>query len=334
MPLSARDLHVVSVINNPRRWRSRIRLLREFVGHMKEQGVSLTLVDHAFGEREWNIDPADPILDGVNVVRVRGGSGQEIWLKEALINLGVRSLPHEWKYVAWIDADILFQRRDFAIETIHALQHHRVVQPWSHAVDLGPDGAPVENEWGTTLDRGFAAAWVAGDIDEPREGYGIGQKQSRWLIPSKEQKDWRQHYGFAWATRRDVWDGIGGMPDWLITGAADFFMAYAFAGQIPPTSDYTSPGCERRLRSFARKCDEHVRQDIGVVPGLIHHGWHGKKVRRNYMVRKDLIIESGYDPDVDLTYDWQGLPSLMSDNRVLRDGLRRMNTLRNEDSDD
>ena len=78
----------------------------------------------------------------------------------------------------------------------------------------------------------------------------------------------------------------------------------------------------------------HVRQDIGCVPGTILHGFHGSKKNRVYLSRKDILVESKFDPDRDLTYDWQGIPSLKGDNRLLRDGLRRLMVIRNEDSID
>ncbi len=335
MPLKASDLHVVSVINNPRRWRSRVRLLREFIEHMREQGVSLTLVDHAFGERDHNIDPDDPVLNGVRHVRVRGGASQEIWIKEALVRVGVRHLPDDWRYLAWVDADVRFERRDMALETLHMLQHHQVGQPWSHSVDLGPDRSPMANEWGNAVDRSFSAAWVAGDVDTVSQAYGFvpGREQSRALLQNRDA-DPRQHYGFAWSARREAYEGVGGLPDWMITGAADYHMACAFAGKLGPSDNYRTPGCERRLRDLAERCDRHVRQDIGVVPGLLMHGWHGSKQKRFYLSREEIVRESGFDPDLDLTWDWQGIPSLSSDNRLLRDGLRRLNTVRDEDSND
>ncbi len=331
--MQASDLHVVGVFNNPRRWKSRERLLREWLAHMRESGVTTTLVLHAFGERDHVLAEDDPALHGVRVVRVRGGADQELWIKEALQKVGVRSLPDDWRYVAVIDCDVRFERRDWPMETLHALQHHRVIQPWSHAVDLGPDRVPVPNEWGNHIDRSFAAAWVAGDVSEPARGYGVGQPQARTLLTNAEP-DARQHYGYAWAFRRETWDGLGGLPDWIPTGAADYHAALAFSGGVSSWQDHFTDECRRRLRAYAELADQHVRQDIGVVSGLLMHGFHGSKQKRGYVTRDQILAESGFDPNRDLRWDWQGIPSLSGDNRVLRDGLRRMNTSRDEDSSD
>lgn len=328
------DLHVVAVFNNPRRWKSRVRLLNEFLLHMRESGISLTLVDHAFGEREHAFAKDDLRLAGINHVQVRGGADQEIWLKEALQKVGVRTLPDSWRYLAIIDADVRFERRDWAMETLHMLQHHCLGQPWSHSIDLAPDRTPLANEWSYLIDRSFAAAWTAGDVVEPEPAYGVGQPQARTLLANQERADARQHYGYAWAFRRETWDAIGGLPDWIPTGAADYHASLAFGGSVSPYQDHFTEECRRRLRAYAELCDQHVKQDLGVVPGILIHGFHGSKQKRHYITRDQILAESKFDPNLDLRWDWQGIPSLARDNRILRDGLRRMNTVRDEDSAD
>jgi hypothetical protein len=325
-------LHVVAVYSNPRRYASRERLARAFIAQMVASGVRLTFVEHAFGERPYVFQP-EP---GFVLIQVRGGANQELWIKEALQKIGVRTLPQDWQYLALIDADISFTRPDWAAETVHMLQHHRVGQPWSHSVDLGPNGEVMRNEWGNDADRSFSAAWAAGDVAVGAADYAppgqAARAPSRALLTNPAQKDWRQHYGYAWAFRRETWDGIGGLPDWLVTGSADYHSALAFAGKLDKSEAYISPGATRRLREFWQRCDAHVRQDIGCVPGTILHGFHGPKRNRVYLARKDILIESAFDPDADLTTDWQGIPSLAGDNRLLRDGLRRLMVVRNEDS--
>ena len=332
-------LHVVGVYSNPRRFASRLRLAREWIEHMHESGVRLILVQHAFGERPYDFDADDPLLRGVNLVSLRGGPEHELWLKEGLVNAGFARVPEEAKYLCWEDADVRHVRSDWAAETVHMLQHYRVGQTWAQTIDLGPQGEVMTNEWGHDVDRSFCAAWLAGDIDEPTDGYG--QPQSRALFARRTgEKDWRQHYGYSWAIRRDALKGLGRLLDWMVTGSADYHMALGFCGKLRSVTEREladhrekglSHGYVRRLREFAQRCEEHIRQDIGCVPGTLIHGFHGPKKNRFYIGRKDILIESGFDPDVDLAADVNGLPTLVTDNRLLRDGLRRYNVQRNED---
>ena len=323
-------LHVVAVYSNPRRYASRERLARAFIAHMVASGVRLTFVEHAFGERPYVFHAES----SWNLVQVRGGANQELWIKEALQKIGVRTLPADWRYLALIDADIAFTAPDWAAETVHMLQHNRVGQPWSHSVDLGPHGEVLRNEWGNDADRSFSAAWIAGDVAMAEADYTRCPSRALLTRTDATARDRRQHYGYAWAFRREAWDGIGGLPDWLVTGSADYHAALAFAGKMDRSEAYISPGATRRLREFWQRCDAHVRQDIGVVPGTILHGFHGAKRNRVYLSRRDILVESQFDPDTDLTTDWQGIPSLAGDNRKLRDGLRRLMVVRNEDSVD
>lgn len=322
-------LHVVLVYSNPRRFLSRTRLFLETIQFMLASGVRLTVVEHAFGDRPFELVRGSAEMHDINLVQLRGGADQELWIKEALILAGVRSLPHDWKYVAWIDADCTFVNKNWASEAVQLLQHYRVIQPWSHSIDLGPNGEVMTNEWGNDADRSFAAAWVAGDVSMTGENYG--QQPSRAMLVNPGKKDWRSHFGYAWAMQRAAWDGIGGLPTWMVTGSADFHSALAFAGKLAKSEAYISPGSTRRLKEFCTRCDAHIRQDIGVCPGTLLHGFHGNKRLRFYLSRKDVLIESQFDPDQDLTFDYQGIPSLCGDNRLLRDGLRRMLMIRNED---
>jgi hypothetical protein len=213
------------------------------------------------------------------------------------------------------------------------------VQPWSHSIDLGPNGEIIENEWGNPVDKSFCSAWVDGDFKRVGKGEGKGEGYGKALAEGYGEGSGegqlrapRSHYGYAWAMRREAFDAIGGLIDWLVTGSADYHMALSFAG-LPYPSD-GSPGYVRRLKVFSDACGRHIRQNIGYVPGTIMHGWHGRKKQRGYISRFDVIRQSKFDPDFDLRYDWQGIPVLTGGNIVLRDGLRRYFRSRNEDSID
>ena len=87
------DLHVVGVFSNLRQWRSRVRLLRRWVSHMLDSGVSLTLVEHAVGEREFVYSHDAAEMRNVNYYQIVGDPRHENWLKEGLTKYGVARLP-------------------------------------------------------------------------------------------------------------------------------------------------------------------------------------------------------------------------------------------------
>jgi hypothetical protein len=338
--LSPDMLHVVAAYNNPRRYAVRPRLLlNHWLPPLLESGARVTIAQHTIGARAHDLDPEkDPILKHVNLVNIRGGAEQELWLQHALYNAAIARLPEDAQYICWQDTDIVHLQPSWVADALHMLQTHRVGQTWTHAIDLDPTGNVARNEWGNDVDRSFCAAWLAGDVRACNGAYA--PNTTRALLPESKDRDWRQHTGASWVIRRGPLQGIGRLLDWMIIGSGDYHMGHGFAGTLPElieagrASGGYAPSYYRRLAEFASLCDVHIRQDIGCLPGTITHGWHGPKTSRFYGTREDVMRDSGFDPDRDIALDVNGLPTLCGDNRKLRDGLRRYNRRRNEDSVD
>jgi hypothetical protein len=319
--------HRPDMLLDPRH--TRLRLLHEWAARLLDtKDVDLTIVEHTIGERQFELDPADPRMRHVRLVQLRGCSEQEVWLSWALLNAGFARLPDNAQYLCFQDTDVTHYRPDWATCTVDMLQLHRVGQTWSDSIDVGPRGEQIPDEHGNMVNRSFSAAWVAGDISEIGDEYG----QLKALRgPRKGKPDTRAHPGYSSAIRKSALTGIGRLIDWDITGSSDWHMYRAFAG-ISTLLGNMGPTYNRRLREFAARCDEFIRQDIGVVPGTIIAGWHGHKRNRYYARRNEVMTLSSFDPDIDIAPDVNGLPTLCADNRALRDGIRRYNRMRREES--
>jgi hypothetical protein len=322
----ANKLYVVGAYYNHRRSAHRPGLVRKWAKDNLDSGASVMLVQHAFGERPYEFSTDDPDFRHVTLVNIRGGAAYELWIKEALLNYGFSRLPEEAQYINWQDTDVSHVRHDWADETVHMLQHNIVGQTWTHSVDLDADANIMTDEWGVDVNRSFAKAFIDGDVGPTTGSYA----SPKALIPPDKKADLRSHTGWSWAIRRGgLFGGIGALPDWDIIGSADWHIARAFAGIENGMVNFkASPGYTRRWLEFARICDLHIKQDIGVVPGTLLAGFHGSKTKRYYVTRNEVLGESGFDPDKDIGRDAFGLPYLCSDNRKLRDGLRRYNMLR------
>jgi hypothetical protein len=306
-------------VSNPVRYASRYRLYRLFEKHVKDSGAVLLTVELAFGERPFEVtEPCNPL-------HVQLRSGHELWHKENLINIGIGRLPADWRYVAWVDADIQFARADWVQETLHQLQHHAFVQMWSHAQDLGPNHEPINTHLGFAYCHNTGIPWS-------KSGAGYGARSA-----SAPYHYW--HPGYAWAARRDAIDATGGLIDWAVLGAADMHMAKCLVGRA---SEGTAPGIHpnyaRRLNAWQETAERLIRRNLGHVPGLINHYWHGKKAQRFYWDRWKILVQNQFDPDIDLKRDWQGLYQLVDHGTPrsigLRDGIRQYFKSRNEDSID
>jgi len=328
-------LYVITPIFNPMRFKSRWKLYQRFAKMVHDAGGILVTVEAAFRERNpalktgaqaapLDFQPRQSRAGERMHQYVKTQTTSELWLKESLINHAMGRLPHDWKYAAWVDSDVMFARPNWVGETIHQLQHYKIVQMFSEAYDLRPD---------YTIHKrlpSFIARWQMGD-ECPKSYYDGGAGGTLGSAP-----------GFAWAIRRDAWDEIGGLLDVCIVGAADYHMAGGFIGKLEETIKRRAAGMHPRyvehIREFGFRCDRHIRKNVGMVSGALFHNWHGKKKNRGYADRADILVNHQFNPDTDLKRDWQGLYQFVDrgDARsiALRDDIMRYFRARNEDSID
>jgi len=238
---------------------------------------------------------------------IRLTSDSRVWLKENLINLGVKALPKDWKYVAWIDADLEFLNQNWVQETIRGLQRADVVQLWRTAVNLGPHGEAIK------VDKSFAYMFVGSGTD--------------W-VASDKYGFW--HPGYAWACTRQAFTKMGGLPDWAILGSGDRHLAMSLAG-LGQTS---CPGTIHENYKMMLKLYERGLKNFKVswVDGTIIHYWHGSFTDRKYRERWDILVQNSFDPFEDIGYTDEGLVQLTSKGRRFEKYLDDYFMGRREDS--
>lgn len=309
-------LHVVAVCSNPARYHSRYRLFRNFVEEMESTpNVALYVVEAAYGDRQHEVSTTGHPRHR----QLRTNS--EIWIKESMINIGVRDLvPYSAQYIAWIDADVTFRDKGWALETIHQLQHFPVVQPFQNALDLGPDGSVIQvfQSFGYLHQQGLPKIAKISDWDSDYKSYG--------------------HTGYGWAVTRAQWQATNGLIDYAILGAADHVMAWGYVGEVSKAiyndSPDIGPSYCRLAREWQAKATRVSHNQIGFVNGRIEHHWHGSKKARGYQSRHSILFKHKFDPATDLHYDSQGLIQLNGNKPGLEHDLMLYNRSRQEDSID
>lgn len=312
MPTNAKTLHVIAVYSNPVRWETRLRLQRDFEQHMLESGISLTTVECAFGDLPFDLE------DHPNINRVRVRSKTMVWNKENLINIGISRLPDDWGYVAWIDADIMFRRKDWAVATLNALQHYDIVQPWTTAYDLGPQGQHLQAH------NSFMSQFFAGKPVVP-------DAAKFWVTDGGYYE--YPHPGYAWAATRRTMQALGGLIECGALGSGDHHMATALVGAVVRSVPKNfSPSYLRRIDAWQARALHHLNFNFGAVSGVIEHFWHGKKSDRRYRDRWSILIEHGFCPDVDLKRNTYGVTELAGNKPDLRRAMDHYFRQRNEDA--
>lgn len=311
-------LDVVVPMTNPLRWKVREAQFTRFIDQMVAAGVRLTVVECALGERPFMFAD-DPRLKAAGARHVGVRNFTMCWVKENLVNLGI---PSDARYIAWLDCDIEFRNRDWASETVHALQHYEIVQCWSEAIELGPQGQIL------ALHRSFASLLHAG---------------SPVLLCSPYKDTWRKdggmleypHPGYAWAARRDALERLGGLFELGVSGSGDHHIALALIGKAErsmPSSVITAcPALIKHLLAWQARALHHINQNIGYVANAIEHSFHGSSKNRRYWDRWSIFVEHAFDPDLDIKKNLFGVIELSGNKPGLRRDIDRYLRSRAED---
>jgi hypothetical protein len=281
------SLWAVTTFFNPAGYASKKENYERFRDGLARAGIPLLAVELAFGDAPFELGNED----ADQLVQLRGGD--VLWQKERLLNLGVQQLPGDCDKVAWLDADVLIARPDWAEETSRLLERHLVVQPFSHCVRL-PEGAATCEP--ATLPVGSG---------EGELFYGIA-----WGVHAKGRRSLRRygdhgHTGFAWAARRRLLERHT-LYDANLLGNGDTDIAHAMFGS---TRYWGLQKLGEQARAHLRRWAEPFASDVGrsvaYVDGVLTHLWHGSQQHRLY--DRPLDVLHAFDPERDLVVGRDGL---------------------------
>jgi hypothetical protein len=300
-------LYIITPIFNSWRYKSRYKLYKDFETYIKKHdNVRLITIEAAFGDRPWEVTSPDDKDD----IQLR--TSTELWHKERMINLAVNRLPQGWKYAGYLDSDLVFSRPDWNTEIVQRLQHYSFVQPFSQSINLSPSYEVI----GTTRES-FFSAYLNNTLDSQLE-YG--------KLP---------HPGFGLFWTKEAFNAVGGLLDTPILGSSDLHMLASLIGlgetKLPQG---ISNGYKEQLLMWQNRCENLIRRNIGIVPGLILHQWHGARKDRRYGERWKILVDNQYDPEFDIKLDWQGLYQWSGNKPQLQYDVRNYFASRHEDSID
>jgi hypothetical protein len=329
--------------------------MKDCVRHLLSlPNVELHVGELAYGQRDFEItgpngigELPDHFLGRYHEVQFR--TDHALFHKENIVEAVIsRSFPQDWQYGCYCDGDFHFSRYDWALETIHQLQHHPWVQPYSGYADLsgktlGTAMRPLR------INATFAYNWVQGGYQLP-EGWTDGgwKKPTSKVIEDHyggvfrvvtggepERKKINKYVGAtggAWAFTKAGYNTTGGLLTTCILGHADWHQTFALVAEAAPdvgTSKY-SQGYRHSIAQWQRNALK-IKQNIGYTDGFATHGFHGSKYKRFYGKRYEILIQHGFDPYTDLRRDWQGIWQLTDEKPGLRDAIRSYFLERTED---
>jgi hypothetical protein len=303
------QLHVFTARSNPLHWTSTHRNWLAFARSMLDAGVTLTVVECAFGEEDHQC-----MMEGVRHIAVRAKT--RVWNKENLLNIGVHRTP-EARYIAWIDADVIFRRPDWPMATLHALQHYDVIQPWSDAYDLGPHDEHIAHH------RSFCRQYFH---RQPM----IATHRPYWH--SDGGRHVYPHSGYAWAMTRQAFDWLGGLFELGGMGSGDHHMSLALIGQgSVSVPQGVSNAYRAEVQRWQDRALRHINYNIGYAGGTLEHLFHGRKPDRGYQSRWGMFLKHGFDPLEDLKRNSHGVLEFAANKPELRHDFDLYLQSRNED---
>ncbi|CAF0933894.1 unnamed protein product [Didymodactylos carnosus] len=281
---------VITVIFNPVHFHTRYELYHRFAKHMADSNVRLFTVECIFhSTRKFGLpEQKFEVTNANNPDHFQFIAPSIIWLKENLINIAVTQLPKHIEYIAWIDADVEFERLDWPHLAMNAMQKYSIVQLFECGFFCGPNG---KNE---ILRRDYSFA------------YSI--RNNKPIDPKR--KDWYAHPGYAWTMKRSDFILLGGLLDFSIVGSADLHFAFALLNRVTETFP---PGLHLDYASLTTKWAEKLYaianggENVGYIPVNLYHYWHGSRENRHYVDRWSILERNRFSPYSDLEKHDNGL---------------------------
>lgn len=215
-----------------------------------------------------------------------------LWHKETLLNNLVKTLPKQFKYVLWVDADVIFTNKNWMVDAANELRSKRkIVQLFEYCVHLNKD----ETEPSFTFDS----------VERQSANKPHFRRKDVWksfasvcvnkvMSGRSEIYDEHGHVGFAWGARRSLLEEVP-LYDKALIGGADHIIAHAAAGHISFNHPYPKlHNCIEKsftadliqVTDWSRKFMSAVGcSGMGYIKGDLYHIWHGDVDKRDYFRR-------------------------------------------------
>ena len=204
-----------------------------------------------------------------------------LWHKESLLNKIISELPTKFKYVFWLDTDVIFTNKNWLVESVKSLKTNNIIQPFEYCVHLDQD--QTVPSFDLEIERTF--------VGNPKTRHPkmwrsfCANHNTSADLSCDVNYDKHGHVGFAWGARREVLDTMP-LYDKALIGGADHIMAHAAAGQIGHsciTKSFTDDIVS--VNAWSRLFHIIIQGKIGYVKGDLYHIWHGALEKRQYLKR-------------------------------------------------
>jgi hypothetical protein len=303
--MSQEVLYIILPYFNFINYSSGAKNLKLFIENSKKYpNTKIVLVEAVHRDGLELIDYSDTIFKHIKV-----NARNMLWIKENLINIGVKSLPDDWEYIAWIDRDIEFEDKNWAIKCMEQLKRYDAIQPWKECVYLNAHGEEQGEEFFLKNNDINTKVFSQCYVDAERN----------------IKCNYYPHHGHAWACNKNFYKKIGGLYDKAIIGSGDSLMLIASRKwyDMRPIVYLKDD-----LKDFFQKTE---KIKTNYICGKIYHHFHGKLFNRRYHERHKILEDFNYNPSLHVFYNKDGVLELTNEGQSLEKSLEEYFIKRTED---
>lgn len=266
---------ILACFYNPQRSPYRLLAFQHWyasIRHLPHRIIECTIGTDTEPQRQRQL-PASPWMTHVHTQGL-------LWHKETLLNRLIAALPDTYRYVFWLDTDVLFTNQHWLPEAVEVLQDATILQPFGYCIHLARhDLTPVFDVEDARRHCSFQAR------RHPAMWRSFAANAATTGLSGSPHYDVHGHVGFAWGARREVLEAVP-LYDKALMGGADHLMAHAAAGHIPhPCIAQAFPDVTQEVEAWSRTFYAATQGKVGYVPGDLYHLWHGDVAKRQYLAR-------------------------------------------------
>lgn len=261
---------IISCFFNPQNSSYRLNAFNHFYNSIKH--LNHRIIECVIGDSKPQLE------ENSNIKRVY--TKNLLWHKESLLNKIITELPEKYKYVFWVDADVIFTNLNWLVDGVEQLKIRNIIQPFEYCVHL------EQNHLRPTFNLDKLKQFRYPNEENNKVWKSFCSVYAKTYIASIEHDYNRHgHVGFAWGARLEILQKVP-LYDRALIGGADHIIAHAAAGQIGHvciTKSFTDNLAE--VNEWSKQFFAVVKGSIGYIPGDLYHIWHGNIENRQYLKR-------------------------------------------------
>lgn len=265
---------IIACYFNPQKSPYRTSAFNTFYNSIKH--LNHLIIEGVIGDSEAELP------ESKNIIRVKTQS--HLWHKESLLNYAVKQLDEKYKYIFWLDADVLFSNQNWMVEGVKNLQKNNVIQPFEYCVHMDRDELKPN-----IIDKSVFLDLYPNLRNQKVWRSFCSNADLDWTIKtdvcSLEDYNKHGHVGFAWGARREILDKMP-LYDKALVGGADHIIAHAAMGHFNHkciTKSFTDD--LETVNQWSEDFYKVVKGKVGYVQGNLYHIWHGDIQKREYLKR-------------------------------------------------